>query len=71
MGTSTQSSLYKLAWPLVISFWLRSLFTFIDTIYAGFLGAAAIAVIGLAISLEFIMIATWGAPGGRSWRIPD
>lgn len=45
--------------PLVLSFWMRSAFTFVDTAYAATLGDAAIAAIGLAIPLEFLMIACW------------
>ncbi|RME02402.1 MAG: MATE family efflux transporter [Planctomycetota bacterium] len=54
-----KTSLWKMAIPLIVSFWLRSLFTFVDTIYASFLGDEAIAAIGLAIPLEFGMIAIW------------
>jgi Na+-driven multidrug efflux pump len=45
--------------PLVISFWMRSLFTFVDTYYASFLSDAAVAAIGLSFPFEFIMIAVW------------
>jgi Na+-driven multidrug efflux pump len=38
---------------------MRSLFTFVDTVYASTLGDAAIAAIGLTIPLEFLMIACW------------
>jgi Na+-driven multidrug efflux pump len=48
-----------MAAPLVVSFWMRSLFTFVDTIYAATLGDAAVAAIGLSIPLEFLMIACW------------
>jgi Na+-driven multidrug efflux pump len=48
-----------MAAPLVLSFWMRSLFTFVDTIYASTLGDAAVAAIGLSIPLEFLMIACW------------
>ncbi len=54
-----QRSLLRLAAPLVVSFWMRSLFTFVDTFYAATLSDAAIAAIGLTIPLEFIFIATW------------
>lgn len=49
----------ELAWPLAVSFTMRSLFNFVDTFYAGTLGDASIAAIGLTIPLEFIFIATW------------
>ena len=45
--------------PLVISFWMRSLFSFVDTYYASFLSDAAVAAIGLSFPLEFMMIAVW------------
>jgi Na+-driven multidrug efflux pump len=45
--------------PLVISFWMRSLFTFVDTYYASFLSDAAVAAIGLSYPFEFVMIAVW------------
>jgi Na+-driven multidrug efflux pump len=48
-----------MAAPLVLSFWMRSLFTFVDTAYAAILGDAAVAAIGLSIPLEFLMIACW------------
>ncbi|MCI5064896.1 MATE family efflux transporter [bacterium] len=51
--------LLLLSYPLVISFCVRSLFTFVDTIYASFLSDDAIAAIGLAIPFEFVMIAIW------------
>lgn len=45
--------------PIILSFWMRSLFTFVDTAYAATLGDAAVAAIGLSIPLEFFMIACW------------
>lgn len=48
-----------MAAPLVVSFWMRSLFTFVDTIYASTLGDASVAAIGLSIPFEFLMIAVW------------
>jgi putative MATE family efflux protein len=48
-----------MAAPLVVSFWMRSLFTFVDTFYAATLGDAAVAAIGLSIPFEFLMIAVW------------
>jgi putative MATE family efflux protein len=48
-----------MAAPLVLSFWMRSLFTFVDTAYAAWLGDAAVAAIGLTIPLEFLMISCW------------
>src|SRR3972149_12075450 len=61
-GASSQTgapSILGMAAPLVLSFWMRSLFTFVDTIYASTLGDAAVAAIGLSIPLEFLMIACW------------
>jgi Na+-driven multidrug efflux pump len=48
-----------MAAPLVISFWMRAAFTFVDTIYAATIGDAAVAAIGLTVPFEFLMIATW------------
>jgi Na+-driven multidrug efflux pump len=51
-----------LAGPLVLSFWFRSLFQWVDTIYASTiegLGDASIAAIGLTLPFEFMMIACW------------
>jgi Na+-driven multidrug efflux pump len=48
-----------MAAPLVVSFWMRSLFTFVDTAYAATLGDAAVAAVGLSIPFEFLMIACW------------
>jgi Na+-driven multidrug efflux pump len=45
--------------PIILSFWMRSLFTFVDTAYAATLGDAAVAAVGLSIPLEFFMIACW------------
>ncbi len=45
--------------PLVVSFWMRSLFSFVDTYYASFLSDAAVAAIGLSFPFEFMMIAVW------------
>jgi len=54
-------SLLGLAWPLIISFTLRSLLTAVDLPYASQLEDpdAAIAAIGLAFPLEFTFIACW------------
>src|SRR5262245_39594139 len=52
-------SVLRMAVPLVISFWMRSLFTFVDTFYASTLGDASVAAIGLSIPFEFLMIAIW------------
>src|SRR5213593_5096169 len=52
-------SILGMAAPLVVSFWMRSLFTFVDTIYASTLGDQAVAAIGLSIPFEFLMIAVW------------
>ena len=56
--------------PLVVSFWMRSLFTFVDTIYASTLGDAAVAAIGLSLPFEFLMIAVWvGLSTGLTSRL--
>ena len=49
----------QMAAPLVVSFWMRALFTFVDTIYASTLGDASVAAIGLSLPWEFLMIAAW------------
>jgi Na+-driven multidrug efflux pump len=54
-----QTSIIRLAAPLVVSFVLRSLFTLVDTFYAAQLGDEAVAAIGLTIPLELAFIATW------------
>jgi Na+-driven multidrug efflux pump len=48
-----------MAAPLVVSFVMRSAFTFVDTAYAATIGDAAIAAIGLTAPFEFLMIAVW------------
>ena len=48
-----------MAAPLVVSFWMRAAVTMVDTVYASFLGDAAVAAVGLTIPLEFLMIAVW------------
>lgn len=63
-------SLIAMAAPLVLSFWMRSAFSFVDTAYAATLGDAAIAAIGLAVPLEFMMIACWvGLSNGLTARL--
>lgn len=60
MSESGESkSLIALAWPLVISFTLRSLLTSIDVVYAGQLSDSAVAAIGLFFPIEFCFIACW------------
>ena len=54
-----QPSILTMALPLVVSFWMRAAFTFVDTIFAATLGDASVAAIGLAIPLEFLMVAFW------------
>ena len=54
--------LLQLAGPLILSFWFRSLFQWVDTVYASTidgLGDASIAAIGLTMPFEFMMIACW------------
>jgi len=45
--------------PLVVSFLMRSAFTFVDTAYAATLGDAAVAAVGLTVPFEFLMTAIW------------
>lgn len=51
-----------MAAPLVLSFWFRAAFQWVDTAYASTLegaGDASIAAIGLTLPFEFLMIACW------------
>ena len=57
--TQPHKSILWMSAPIVVSFWMRSLFTFVDTIYAATLGDAAVAAVGLSIPYEFLMIACW------------
>jgi Na+-driven multidrug efflux pump len=57
--TSKRPTLLMMTLPLVVSFWMRSLFSFVDTYYASFLSDAAVAAIGLSFPFEFVMIAVW------------
>ena len=56
---AAEPGILRMSAPLVVSFWMRSLFTFVDTIYASTLGDTAVAAIGLSIPFEFLMIAVW------------
>jgi putative MATE family efflux protein len=57
--TRPKPELLSMTAPLIVSFWMRSLFTFVDTYYASFLSDAAVAAIGLSFPFEFMMIAIW------------
>jgi len=49
-----------MAAPLVLSFWMRSLFTFVDIAFASRLGDTAIAAVGgLSFPYEILMVACW------------
>jgi MATE family, multidrug efflux pump len=58
-GAPVAPGLLAMTAPLIVSFWMRSAFTFVDTYYASFLSDAAVAAIGLSFPFEFIMIAVW------------
>lgn len=58
-GASPRRSIFQLAWPLVLSFSMRSLFNFVDTGFAATLGDESVAAIGLTYPLEFLFIAVW------------
>lgn len=58
-GAPKRPTLIMMTLPLIVSFWMRSLFTFVDTYYASFLSDAAVAAIGLSFPFEFMMIAVW------------
>ena len=52
-------SVLRMSAPLMVSFVMRSAFTFVDTIYAAMVGDAAVAAIGLTFTFEFVMVAFW------------
>ena len=52
-------SVLRMSAPLMVSFVMRSAFTFVDTIYAAMIGDEAVAAIGLTFPFEFVMIAFW------------
>ena len=56
---SQYPSVLRMSAPLMVSFVMRSAFTFVDTIYAAIEGDAAVAAIGLTFPFEFVMIAFW------------
>lgn len=58
-STGQYPSVLRMSAPLMVSFVMRSAFTFVDTIYAAIEGDAAVAAIGLTFPFEFIMIAVW------------
>ena len=73
MGTSKEKGIFALSTPLVISFWLRAAFQWIDPAFATTLkdaagnsiGDASLAAIGLTLPFEFLMTAVWvGASNG-------
>ncbi len=68
----TEKSLAVLAWPLIVSFTLRSGFAWVDRIYAANLEDvdAAQAAIGLTMPFEFLLIACWvGASNGLTSKL--
>lgn len=59
-----------MAMPLVLSFTMRSAFTFVDTIFAATIGDDAQGAIGLTVPFEFLMIAAWvGMSTGLTSRL--
>src|SRR5262245_65663221 len=57
---TTGPSIRRMAAPLVLSFGMRSLFTFVDIAFASTLGDQAIAAVGgLSFPYEILMIACW------------
>lgn len=58
-STEQYPSVLRMSAPLMVSFVMRSAFTFVDTIYAAIEGDAAVAAIGLTFPFEFLMIAVW------------
>jgi Na+-driven multidrug efflux pump len=59
MTRPSNPTILQMAAPLVVSFWMRSLFSVVDTFYAGTLGDDAVAAIGLTLPFELAMIAVW------------
>lgn len=59
MARRENPTILQMAAPLVVSFWMRSLFAVVDTFYAGTIGDAAVAAIGLTLPFELAMIAIW------------
>lgn len=69
-GLGAEPGILRMTWPLVLSFWMRSAFMFVDTAYAATLGDDAIAAIGLTAPFEFLMVAAWvGASNGFTSRL--
>ena len=59
-STPSHPSILRMAGPLILSFQMRSLFTFVDLAFAATLGDAAIAAVGgLSFPYEILMIACW------------
>jgi len=50
-------SILQMTAPLVVSFVMRSAFTFVDTAYAATIGDTAVAAVGLTVWFEFLMTA--------------
>ncbi len=73
-----RKGILALSGPLIISFWLRSAFGWIDPIFAASLkdslgnsiGDASLAAIGLTLPFEFLMISCWvGTSNGLTSRL--
>lgn len=68
-------AILRLAAPLVLSFWFRAAFQWVDAAFAASLpgagvGDASLAAIGLALPFEFAMIACWvGTSNGLTSRL--
>lgn len=65
--------LFRLAAPLMVSFWLRQALILLDNVYAGMLPGledASQAAIGLTAPFDFLMIACWvGTSNGLTARL--
>lgn len=59
MSETAPPGILKMTAPLVVSFWMRVAFSFVDLYYASFLGDASVAAVGLSFPFEFVMIAVW------------
>ena len=75
---STSKGILALTGPLVVSFWLRSAFGWVDPFFAAnlhdelgnLIGDPSMAAIGLTLPFEFLMIACWvGTSNGLTSRL--
>ena len=70
MASQPDKTILQLAWPLILSFTMRAMFSFVDTGFAATLGDESVAAIGLTWPLEFLFIAFWvgTSTGSFTWK---